>query len=309
MNRLTHRGAAAASTLLLLAAAACGGGGGSSDSAQPADDSNSQSTSQSGTRAATTLQTAQSEFGPILVDSRGMTLYMFDPDQGGQSTCDAECLAAWPPVEGPADAGKGVDDSLLGTAKATDGTTIATYNGWPLYYWVKDQQPGDVTGQAVSDVWWVLNPDGKPIRERAQAADGGNAGAAGGGGGGGGGDDDVDAATTIRTASSEFGRILVDSKGMTLYMFDPDQGGNSTCDAECLEAWPPVEGPGAAGKGVDDSLLGVTKATDGTRMVTYNDWPLYYWAQDQRPGEVTGQAVNDVWWVVDANGRPVRQAP
>jgi predicted lipoprotein with Yx(FWY)xxD motif len=172
VNRLTSRGAAAASTLLLLATAACGGGGDSSDSAQPADDSNSQSNSQSNsksdTQAASTLETARSEFGPILVDSKGMTLYMFDPDQGGQSTCDAECLQAWPPVEGPAAAGKGVDDSLLGTTKATDGARMATYNDWPLYYWAQDQQPGDVTGQAVGDVWWVVNANGKPIRQAPQ---------------------------------------------------------------------------------------------------------------------------------------------
>ena len=117
---------------------------------------------------ATTVETADSGFGQILVDSKGMTLYMFDPDQGGNSTCDAECLQAWPPVEAPAAAGKGVDDSLLGRTKATDGTTMATYNDWPLYYWVEDKQPGDVTCQAVGDVWWVLSPDGKPIRQTPQ---------------------------------------------------------------------------------------------------------------------------------------------
>ncbi|HEX2177564.1 MAG TPA: hypothetical protein VHG70_16795 [Nocardioidaceae bacterium] len=165
MNRLIRRSATAASVLLLLTAAACGGGGDSNGSAEPAEQTTSQSPTQ---QAATTVETARSDFGPILVDSEGMTLYMFDPDQGGQSTCEGDCLVAWPPVEGPAEAGSGVDDSLLGTTKATDGTTMATYNDWPLYYWVDDKQPGDVTGQAVNDVWWVLTPDGKPIREMPQ---------------------------------------------------------------------------------------------------------------------------------------------
>ncbi|MDQ4007340.1 MAG: hypothetical protein M3211_04520, partial [Actinomycetota bacterium] len=188
---------------------------------------------------ATTVETAESDLGTILVDSEGMSLYMFDPDEQGKSVCDAECLKAWPPLEGPAEAGSGVDESMLGTTKATDGTTMATYNDWPLYYWVKDKKPGDVTGQAVGDVWWVIGPDGEPIKGKPQAA--------GGGGGG------TGAATTVETAKSDFGTILVDSEGMSLYMFDPDEQGKSVCDAECLKAWPPLEGPAEAGSGVDES--------------------------------------------------------
>ena len=58
----------------------------------------------------------------------------------------------------PPQAGDGVDASLLGTTTRKDGTTQVTYNGWPLYYYVKDQKPGDVTGQDVGDVWYVLSP-------------------------------------------------------------------------------------------------------------------------------------------------------
>jgi predicted lipoprotein with Yx(FWY)xxD motif len=154
--------AVAACVLLVLTVTACaGGGGGDSGSAEPEGRPEAASQPQ----AATTIETAQSRFGQILVDERGMTLYMFDPDeQSGKSVCDADCLAAWPPVKGPAEAGQGADESLLGTTQATDGTTMATYNDWPLYYWVKDKQPGDVTGQAVNDVWWVLTPDGRPVR-------------------------------------------------------------------------------------------------------------------------------------------------
>lgn len=169
MNRLVHRSAQAAAALLLLSVAACGGGGGGGNgAAAPAEDA----TPQSGTQAVATLETADSEYGQILVDSKGMALYMFDPDQQGRSTCEGDCLAAWPPVPGPAEAGEGVDQSLLGTTKAPDGTTMATYNDWPLYYWVKDKRPGDVTGQAVNDVWWVMSPDGRPIRQMPQGSGG-----------------------------------------------------------------------------------------------------------------------------------------
>lgn len=196
MNRPVRRSAVIAAVLALLTAAACGGA--DDGQAAPADEPTSQSpaatdeatapestdtsetmepgdepTSESPAEAASTVTTAESEFGPILVDSEGMTLYMFDPDEQGDSVCDADCLEAWPPVEGPAQAGEGVDASMLGTAQATDGTTMATYNDWPLYYWVDDQQPGDTTGQAVGDVWWVMGPDGEPIREQPEQGGGG----------------------------------------------------------------------------------------------------------------------------------------
>jgi predicted lipoprotein with Yx(FWY)xxD motif len=168
VNRLVHRSAAAAAGLLLLTTAACGGGGDGGSSAEPAGDANSKSA----TKAGVTLETATSGLGQILVDSRGMTLYMFDPDKQARSTCEGDCLAAWPPVPGPAKAGTGVDPALLGTTRAPDGTTMATYNDWPLYYWVKDEQAGDVTGQAVDDMWWVMSPDGSPVR-RMPAVSGG----------------------------------------------------------------------------------------------------------------------------------------
>lgn len=287
MKHLIKRSATTASALVLLAVAGCGGGGG--DSGASGGDSGGDSGQQSAA-AGTTLDVSDSDFGQILVDGDGMTLYMFEPDEGGKSTCEGDCLAAWPPVEGPAEAGQGVDSSLLGTTKAPDGTTMATYNDWPLYYWAKDQQPGDVTGQAVNDVWWVIGPDGEPIEQRPSASG-----------------DDAEAANTVETAKSDFGQILVDSEGMTLYMFDPDEQGKSVCDADCLEAWPVFEGPAAAGEGVDDSMLGTVKATDGSTMATFNDWPLYYFVKDQKPGDVNGQAANDVWWVMGPDGKPIRQ--
>ena len=61
--------------------------------------------------------------------------------------------------------GAGVDDSKIGTAMLADGTKIVTYNGMPLYYWVKDMKPGDTTGQGVGSVWYVVSPDGKKVEE------------------------------------------------------------------------------------------------------------------------------------------------
>jgi predicted lipoprotein with Yx(FWY)xxD motif len=108
--------------------------------------------------------TGETDLGTILVDAEGLTLYLFAPDAQGPSTCEADCLSAWPALAGPATAGEGVDESLLGTAtRPDDGTEQVTYNGWPLYYYAQDNAPGDVRGQGVGDVWFVVDPAGEPV--------------------------------------------------------------------------------------------------------------------------------------------------
>ena len=116
-----------------------------------------------GAAAAMTLTVAESDLGTILVDDAGTTLYLFVPDAQGDSTCYDECEDNWPPFSGEVSAGEGVDESLLGTTQRTDGTTQATYNGWPLYYFAADAAPGDTNGQGISDVWWVVDAEGNAI--------------------------------------------------------------------------------------------------------------------------------------------------
>jgi predicted lipoprotein with Yx(FWY)xxD motif len=122
------------------------------------------------------LAVASSDLGDILVDGDGMTLYLFTEDGDGESVCEGDCAAAWPPllVEDEPVAGEGVDADLLGETERSDGTTQVTYAGWPLYTWAQDQQPGDVTGQGVQEVWFVVSPEGDAV-----ADGGGDEGAAG----------------------------------------------------------------------------------------------------------------------------------
>ena len=101
--------------------------------------------------------------GPILTDSAGRTLYMFTKDAPGLSTCYDQCASAWPPLTSASE--PVLPDGLpgvLGSTPRTDGSLQVTYNGMPLYYWVKDQQPGDTTGQNVGGVWFVINPSHPP---------------------------------------------------------------------------------------------------------------------------------------------------
>jgi predicted lipoprotein with Yx(FWY)xxD motif len=113
------------------------------------------------------LGTADTSLGTILVDGKGLTLYMFTKDTKGSnaSACTGQCLVAWPPLYGKPTAGTGADDSKLGSFALPDGSIQATYNGWPLYYWKDDAKAGDVLGQKVGGVWFVLDRDGEPIKK------------------------------------------------------------------------------------------------------------------------------------------------
>jgi predicted lipoprotein with Yx(FWY)xxD motif len=128
--------------------------------------SSSPSTSASPSPAATTIAVAtNSKLGQILVDGKGITVYLFVKDTGASSTCYTSCAQIWPPVltSGPPQAGTGATASLLGTTTRTDGKVEVTYAGHPLYYFVSDKLPGDATGQGIDNfggLWWVLTPSG-----------------------------------------------------------------------------------------------------------------------------------------------------
>jgi len=233
--------------------------------------------------------------GSFLVDEKGMTLYLFTKDTPNTTVCYDKCAVAWPPLLTAGDpvAGEGVDASLLGTTDRTDGTVQVTYNGWPLYYYEKDKAPGDVTGQDVGGVWYVVSPAGEMINTTAAATEPPAA--------------TTGAATVKLAEDDQLGSFLVDDKGMTLYLFTKDTPNTTVCYDKCAVAWPPLltTGDPIAGEGLDASLLGTTNRTDGTVQVTYNGWPLYYYEKDKAPGDIIGQDVGGVWYVVSPEGNQV----
>jgi predicted lipoprotein with Yx(FWY)xxD motif len=258
------------------------------------------------------------QLGSFLVDDKGMTLYLFTKDTPNTSNCYDKCATAWPPLltTGKAASGDGVDASKLGTTTRKDGATQVTYNGWPLYYYAKDKAAGDVTGQDVGGVWFVVSPAGDKVESVAAATEaspaattaaatesesgyksGGTATEAPASSSG-------DAATISLGKNDNLGSFLVDAKGMTLYLFTKDTPSTSVCYDKCAVAWPPLLTTGApvAGEGVDASKLGTTTRKDGSVQVTYNGWPLYYYEKDKAPGDLTGQDVGSVWYVVSATG-------
>lgn len=109
---------------------------------------------------------------------------------------------------------------------------------------------------------------------------------------------------TIKVASSDLGDILVDSKGMTLYLYTPD--GNdideSQCTGGCASAWPPLTAKKArVGKGLDASLV----AVNGSGQVAYNNQLLYRYGGDSAKGDTNGQGIGGVWFVVGSDGIPI----
>jgi len=118
------------------------------------------------------------------------------------------------------------------------------------------------------------------------------------------------ASATVDARSTQLGRILVDAKGRSLYLFEQDKGTASTCYGACASLWPPltVSGSPRAGTGVAASKLGTTKRKDGQVEVTYNGHPLYYYAGDQKPGDTAGEGLNQFgapWDVLSTAGEGV----
>jgi predicted lipoprotein with Yx(FWY)xxD motif len=100
--------------------------------------------------------TGDSSLGKVWTDDKGMTLYTFDKDASGKSNCNGDCAAKWPPFKAAADA---KDDGEWTVVTRDDGSKMWAYEGKPLYTWVKDGVPGDVTGDGVGGVWHAAKAD------------------------------------------------------------------------------------------------------------------------------------------------------
>ena len=107
------------------------------------------------------------ELGDILTDAGGNTLYLFTKDERNRSNCSGGCAGAWPPLltVGDPTAGEGVNAQRLETITSEDGSTQVAYNGWPLYYFARDENPGDTKGQYGE--WFVVSAFGGPIQTNA----------------------------------------------------------------------------------------------------------------------------------------------
>ncbi|WP_216857929.1 COG4315 family predicted lipoprotein [Actinomadura verrucosospora] len=171
MSRTSLRPAGAARlavplAALAAAAAACGGSGDAHHHAVPVAASTAPNTSDEGG----TIATAKvGNLGQVLVDGEGRTVYLFEKDQGGKSSCTGACAAVWPPVTstGTPHAGSDAKTSKLGTTTRSDGKKQVTYGGHPLYYYTPDNAvKGSAKGQGLTQFgagWFVVSSAGTKV--------------------------------------------------------------------------------------------------------------------------------------------------
>jgi predicted lipoprotein with Yx(FWY)xxD motif len=120
-------------------------------------------------------------------------------------------------------------------------------------------------------------------------------------------------AATVRVAKTSLGKILVNSKGRTLYLFQADSGTTSACTAACAAAWPPLtSATPKVGKGAKASLASTATRSEGKPQVIYNGHPLYTYSGDKKAGNTNGQGVNTfggLWYVLSPTGSQVTSTP
>lgn len=240
--------------------------------AQPTSQSTSQVIPATTVQPADTIRVADTTLGKILVDAQGRTLYYFanDISAGGASACSGQCAIVWPvfstdtiKVSSP------LDPADFSSVTRTDGSRQTTYYGWPLYYYQADTKPGDVKGENVLNVWFVVKPD----------------------------------ESVLIAHKAALGSYLTDGSGKTLYYFAKDTPGTSACAGTCLAKWPafsadPISAPSVL-KPADFSS---TQRTDGIKQTAFMGRQLYYFADDTKPGDTNGQGFNNLWYVANVSG-------
>jgi predicted lipoprotein with Yx(FWY)xxD motif len=160
---------AAVVPLMALAGAACGGSGGGNAATAATPPKTTHATS-------ATVGLANTGLGSLLVDSTGRTLYLFEADSGTNSACSGACAAAWPPLlaHGKPTVGSGLNASLIGTAKRSNGTEQVTYNA-----------AGQTTGQGLTAFgapWYVLSAAGDAITTQPSSSSTSSTSSSGGSG-------------------------------------------------------------------------------------------------------------------------------
>ena len=273
---MRHSGwVAAALIAVALAVTACGTGSGEAGSAY----GNQATATTPATPASSPVQTVvlkaeTTRAGMVLANGSGLTLYYFSVDKpgSGKSLCTGGCATAWPPLAVPVKAPAGVHlPGPLGMITRPGGVRQVTLNGFPVYTFVGDKAPGQVTGDGKEGVWHVVK-----------------LGASG-------------PVNALKVAHTPAGTVLASSRGLTLYTYSKDKphSGKSACTGTCATAWPPLAAPVKAPASVHlPGKLGVITRPNGVKQVTLNGYPLYLFTGDKAPGQATGNGIGGSWHVI-----------
>jgi predicted lipoprotein with Yx(FWY)xxD motif len=247
-------------TGLVCTVTACGGGGGGSPENVPA-----------------LMLSANARVGTHLVDGSGRSLYYFGKDvpasgpNAAVSNCAAAngCAALWPSFHVGPGARQGINAQDVGEIVRSDGRQQTTYRGWPLYYYAGDARPGDINGEGIDDIWFVL-------RDRAYSV----------------------VLMSKSTGVNPPNLYVSDGAGRTLYQFGQDTAGTATSDPisacvdRCLVNWPIF----LSEESIVPSALAASDFTvftrpDGQRQSAYKGHPLYFFAGDTTAGDTSGRGV------------------
>lgn len=238
------------------------------------DDSITETETENPTETVDVQLATSANFGEILTDAEGNTLYFFSKDVKGISECENGCLSAWPLFyEEDIQLGEGLEATDFETITRGDGEKQTTYKGWPLYYFANDTKAGDVNGDGAGDNWYVAKPDYSLMYAQASL-------------------DGADDLTFYMTNAT----------GRTIYLFANDKANTNNFTQEGLSnnaAWPIIT--------LDlDKIPSILDASDfgtidvfGNQQVTYKGWPLYYFGNDVARGDANG--VSGVWPTVNVD--------
>lgn len=213
---------------------------------------------------------AQTSAGMTLVDSNGMTLYTSSADVDGKSMCNGDCSANWVPLAVAADAEASGDWTII---TRDDGMRMWAFKGHPVYTSIADKAAGDVMGDVqngFSIVGIAAETTAATTEETVNADLATVEGAAMMG-------------VTVR------GAAWVTASGMTLYVYEKDDGGKSMCNDDCAVEWPPLAAPVDA---TGNAALTVVVRDDGTGQWALYGRPLYTFVDDKEAGEVRGDNID-----------------
>jgi predicted lipoprotein with Yx(FWY)xxD motif len=233
-----------------------------------------------------TLKLATSAtLGDYLTDGSGRALYLYSKDfpaasgaaaSTAVSNCSGGCLTAWPVFHADAIApGPGLKAADFGELTRADGSKQTTFHGWPLYYFASDTQASDTKGEGVGNVWFVLRDPFYSMLVMSSPTQGGP------------------------------GLYLSRPDGMTLYYYTPDTVGTgatppvSACTGGCLQAWPAFLASSTVLPSKVAAALTRFDRGGGVMQSAWKGHPLYLFATDKKPGDVKGDKVGNVWFVVD----------
>jgi predicted lipoprotein with Yx(FWY)xxD motif len=238
---------------------------------------------------------SNAQFGNILTDSAGRTLYFFSLDANGSSACTGSCAMAWPVFYSASlTLSAGLNSSDFATITRTDGKLQTTYKGWPMYYFSQDSAAGSVKGDPIENVWFVAKPDYSVMLASTQLVgkDGMNY---------------IQSNNQI-VAGTGMTQYLTDPYGRTLYLFSHDSALENKFTASNFSnnsVWP-IDTTSMVNR--VPSILPTTQFTTlsvfGMTQFACKDWPLYYFSGDSsKRGNTRGVSVPTpgVWPVINVS--------